>query len=393
MFRIQWSSETAKRTEVFQNFLQLGFAAHLIPSTLEYEPVFDEFGKFIAKNLDVKFTHENLISTATSATYNSLDEVKSSTFQQFLSVLTPKLDRISFVQDFDIKWEQSELVITWNSEPFDSTIERTNEIRKEVALFESKELYGDLELVGFRTVIGEEYQPPEKTLLIVKPRHSLVKDTVLGVSFQQPVGLHPDLHIDFSPNVTSPFSSCEMFIVNTMPSVLFFDQYQYNEDKLHLLSSWGENDLEAPNWKVEKFGSVQLFKVKDYTNGVDIKFHTRYIKPSTENHFKIATPEVFWACEADLFMADWDMIERNPFDNYNLGFESFFEPSTVFYHYNKNVSSLPLTIPSADADDFSTVQIVTSVSVVIGSIYLLMKLFGSLVALNRTETKDEKKIK
>jgi hypothetical protein len=39
MFRVQWASETAKRTQVFQNFGQTGLSVHLIPGTVNYEPI------------------------------------------------------------------------------------------------------------------------------------------------------------------------------------------------------------------------------------------------------------------------------------------------------------------------------------------------------------------
>jgi hypothetical protein len=335
----------------------------------------------------VSFNSTNVISTATSATFNALREIKSSKFQQFLNAIVPELDRISYVQHFDIIWETSQLKITWTSQPYDSKIVKSD-LRKEVALFQALDLYGDLELSGIRTVLDDEYTPPEKTLLIVKPRHTEL-DEQLQMSLSQPVGLHPELQIKgFSGK--KPHPNCDLFIYSTLPNVLFFDKYQYNENKIKLLNSWGENDLEAPAWKVEKFGSAQLFHVLNNTDGIDIKFHSRYIKPSAPNIFKFFIPEVFWACEAETFMEEWDKIEANPFETYNLGYESFFEPSTVFYHYKRNTTDLRFTIPTAEAADHGKVQLITSAVVLIGSLYLLFKLFASFTALNRPSTKKIK---
>lgn len=332
-----------------------------------------------------------MISTATSASFNSLAQIKSSTFQQFVNSIIAKLERISFIQHFDIVWEEAQLKITWISEPFDSSIVKSDH-KKEIALFEARDLYGDLELSGIRTVIGPDYTPPEKTLLIVKPRHSQLDEQV-SMELSQPVGLHPELRIsNISDN--RPHESCELFIYNTIPNVLFFDKYQYNDKKINLLQSWGEDDLEGPVWKVEKFGSAQLFHVLNYTEGIEIKFHSRYIKPSSLNSFNLPTPELFWGCEADTFMEDWENIATNPFETYNLGYESFFEPSTVFYHYKKNTQSIPFSIPTADAKDFSTVQYITLIAVILGSLYLFRKLFQSYATLSKTTpTTTEKKTK
>lgn len=326
----------------------------------------DEFGQFMNTSFGVLFHHDDMISTATSASINIQKEVKSSIFEQLLNTVVGKLDRVAYIQSFDIIWEQSELSISWTSEPYDSKIDRANH-RKEIALFQSRDLFGDLELSGIRTVIGDEYTAPERTLIIVKPRHNTLKESV-SVSLSS--GLHPRLHINGLS--ARPYPSCELFAITNLPKELFFDRYQYNEQKLALLNSWGESDLEAPAWKVSK-GSVQLFHIL-HNESVEIPFHSRYIKPSSPNEFTLA-PQLFWGCEAETIIEDWEHMETNPFDTYNLGYESFFEPSTIFYHYS--IDPLSLKIPTGDSSNYNLVQFSTIISVVLATCYLVQKIWIS----------------
>lgn len=358
----------------------------------------DQMGAFINKQFGVDFNNTNMISTATSASFHSSAQIKSSVFQIFLNNIADRLDRISFVQSFDIRFDEQRLIIEWVTEPYEANIRKSN-IRKEVALFQANQLsIDDLELSGIRTVISEEeYIPPTKTLLIVKPRHQVDTKTTLNYTFDQPIGLHPTLLIKGLNTTTTPsppFPECELFMYSDLPNTLFFDKYQYDTSRLSLLSAWGEDDLEAPEWKVARYGSAQLFHITNTTSDIELKLHSRYIIPSASSTFDLLTPEVFWACDADDYMEkeDRDRIDGNPFESYGLGYESFFEPSTVFYHLKKSQGKLEYTIPTGDKEDFPIIQKWTAAVVLIATFYLLWKLWKAFISLetkNGTEKKEK----
>jgi phosphatidylinositol glycan class X len=291
--------------------------------------------------------------------------------------------------------------VQWISSPYDLLISNSANIRKEVAIIQTKDFHNDLELSGIRMVLDEtDALAPSKTLLFVKNRHHLLENK-LSFEFNEPIGLHPTLKISNLSNISqsSPHSSCELFIYNTISQELFFDKYQYDTTSLTLLNSWGEHDLEAPIWKVSQFGSIQLFQVNTdqltEKNEVEIKFHSRYLNPSQSNQFNAITPNVFWACDSRQFIDDFEEIRNNPFDSFGLGYESLFEDDTVFCHMEKDRRVLEYTIPRGDKKDFNSIQYITLGSVVIGVLYILFKITKAFIRANGTKKtiSEEKKKK
>lgn len=381
LVRVQWSNLDSQKDELFQNFENDGLTINLVPGIANYEEIFDKFGEYLKFNLNINFNNKTLISTPTSALFHSNQLIKSSVIDNFLRKLVPNgLDRISFLTNFELIYENSQLIIQWISSPYDLLIDKTPKLRNEVALIKTKKLGVDLEVSGIRVVLDEEDSlPPTKTLFFVKNRHNKISDQ-LDIEFQEPIGLHPTLKISNFENLSDPpHSSCELFLLNMMNSQLFFDSYQYDKKKFTLIGAWGESNLEAPIWKVSKFGSVQLFQLNHEVlkslNEFEIKFHSRYLKPSSNNEFEFITPEIFWACNAEEFIEDFIEFNSNPFNNYGLGYESFFEETTNFYHLNKNNRVLKFEIPTPDAKDVELVQNITFITLTIGLFYLITKFF------------------
>lgn len=393
-FEITWSSLDDKADTTFQNFHPRGLSVHIVPGVAQYEDVFDKFGEYIDKNFHVGFTHENLVSTPTSATFHLYTNIRTSVFQKFIRTFVEKIDRLSFVTDFEIIWSNSELKIQWISSPHDSSIELDPMIRKEIALMESKSLAEDWELSGLRTILDvNEPLEPTKTLIFTKPRHQHSKN-IVNIDLKSPIGLHPTIIISNISQITPPPSShCELFLHAVIPNSLIFDKYQYDDKNLQLINSWGDNDLEAPIWKIKHFGSIQLFQFNNFSqvDELEITYHSRYLKPSAPSDFTLLSPQLFWGCDATSFIQDFELIGQNPFDDFSYGYPSYFEDTTVFYHIATDKAALRFKIPTGDTEDFATIQLVTLSSVSMGFLYILWKVFTSL--FSKTTTDDDKKTK
>ncbi|KAK7520933.1 PIG-X [Phyllosticta citriasiana] len=222
----------------------------------------------------------------------------------------------------------------------------------------------ELSLSGFLTVLGEDAKP-KATLFSFPSRHHPLPSVhhpahpSYTVSFSQPTGLHPTLHLSFpraSTQLTAPLETCALHTYLTLPSGFFLDKYQFSDQlfleshnlaALHALA--GATDLEAPDWVVPAWGSIALFELRDPASAspstkakpkdseqdvfeVTIPLHLRY-QPPNRNASGLADaqlpwPVVFWACPAD----EGTKFPTNPFDRTNLGYEGLFGPRVMFYH-------------------------------------------------------------
>ncbi|KAH3686850.1 hypothetical protein WICPIJ_002177 [Wickerhamomyces pijperi] len=402
-FRIQWRSNSDESDELFQNFATKGLEIDLVPSILEYEQVFNQFEAYFSRYLPFHFKAENLISTATSATYHVIPD-REITGAQLQKLITDSLSTFSSnntadqidsithqLSNLDIAWstESNQLSIKWMTPPHDIIV-APSQIKKELGLFQARKFdEEDLELTGLTLTIQDQdrFVEPSNTLLILKSRHQTIGNG-LHFQFKEPVGLHPTLQISGLSATSKPYANCELFMFSHLQNSLIFDRYQYDEKSLSLINSWGENDLELPQYKVDRYGSIQLFQVLDkggdLVDSVEIKYHSRYLAVdegnSTSGSFELLTPSLFYACDSSENLKDAELVSTNTFDSYYLGYESFFEPSTNFYHFSNNQSTLSYDIPRGKAGDFAGVQLITFASVVLGTLALLCKVYGSLIA-------------
>ncbi|KAF2766712.1 PIG-X-domain-containing protein [Teratosphaeria nubilosa] len=273
----------------------------------------------------------------------------------------------------------------------------------------------ELKFGGYLTVIGEDTKP-RGTLFSFPARHhhaSLpdrprLPEATYKVAFQQPNGLHPKLDITF-PNVkalTPPKEACALHAYLTLPSTLFIDRYQLSDAlflasqnlvALHSLS--GEQDLEAPDWVIKRWGSAALFelalpsfmaeysqpdndKVASAPWTVTIPTHLRYLQAPPNNttpglrELDIPWPTVFWACEAE----DGLKMSTNPFDRVNLGYDGLFGPKTMFYHFRFEgeegaVLLERLHVPVLEPENAKWLQLGTLITVMLGLGWVLWTLF------------------
>lgn len=206
----------------------------------------------------------------------------------------------------------------------------------------------EISLGGFLTVVGED-EHPSATLFSFPARHHPLAPgdkTVFAASFQSPTGLHPKMDITFPRHALNPpKDGCALHAYFTLPSFLFIDRYAFadplflaSHNLVALRSLSGEEDLEAPDWVVEQWGSAALFELAyqgeqgtDTDNWtVTIPMHLRYVNGSgtgPDTSYSVALPVVFWACAAE----ESSKMATNPFDRTNLGYDGLIEKA-MFYH-------------------------------------------------------------
>ncbi|KAK5713032.1 protease B nonderepressible form [Elasticomyces elasticus] len=210
----------------------------------------------------------------------------------------------------------------------------------------------EIKLGGFLTVVGEDEYP----------------NTGFGISFQQPTGLHPKMDIRFPRDGLSPPKSegaCALHAYLTLPSAVFLDRYQLSDPAVlrenglvAVRSLSGEQDLEAPEWVVEGWGSAALVELAapsptdegEWEWEVSVPLHLRYLRAANSSttiatggkgegkgeggegfvNLTIPFPAVFWACEAEEGLK----MSTNPFDRVDLGYDGLFGPKTMFYHFS-----------------------------------------------------------
>ena len=208
-----------------------------------------------------------------------------------------------------------------------------------------------------------------------------------------------------------------------MPSELFIDRYQladpvflasHNLLALHSLS--GEQDLEAPDWVVKRWGSAALLELatpfqsrhpsgdhNDVGSGdwtVTIPTHLRYLNSTQKDsadepdqaNLEVPWPIVFWACEAEEGLK----MSTNPFDRVNLGFDGLFGPKTMFYHVPPTSTASAtlevISVPVLNLENAAWVPFATLTAVAVGFawvIWQLVRVARTSLAVPSQKRKDQ----
>ncbi|KAK3048896.1 protease B nonderepressible form [Extremus antarcticus] len=358
-----------------------------------------------------------------------------------------ELDHADYTDvDFDAISSTITLTAVWSpvasAENFNSTRRASGKIRGsganqriEVGVLhpEKAKEPEELSLGGFLTVIGDN-DHPSRTLFAFPARHHPLPPadtTTFKASFQQPTGLHPELQITLpQEHLTPPKDTCRLHAYWTLPSALFLDRYQFSDSlflaskhlvKLHSLS--GEQDLEAPDWVIDRWGSAALLElatpparptVNENVSSqwtATVPTHLRYLtaRPnSTANadfHYltsdansvndsshatlDVPWPIVFWACEAEEGLK----MATNPFDRVNLGYDGLFGPKTMFYHIPPAVNSIVETIRVPVLDIGKWVPIGTLMTVALGFAWVCWRLFRAVSVTGGSTTRVKEKNK
>lgn len=199
----------------------------------------------------------------------------------------------------------------------------------------------------------------------------------------------------------------------TIPSALFIDRYQLS-DRLFLESQnlvalnslIGEQDLEAPDWVVQRWGSLALLQVgipesssskahshENWT--ITIPMHLRYDHDPTEHNgasnfatVELPWPNVFWACTANVETK----LSNNPFDRTDLGYDELFTKNTIFYHIFPESGAAELVmnvqIPILDQHSGPLVQVGTLLTVIVGFAWICYQLLATGQTTSQMATVD-----
>ncbi|KAK5729425.1 protease B nonderepressible form [Elasticomyces elasticus] len=234
----------------------------------------------------------------------------------------------------------------------------------------------EVKLGGYLVVVGEDENPSATVFAFPSRHHPLPssQDARFMVGFQQPTGLHPKMDIMFPRDGLSPpkpGGACALHAYLTLPSAVFLDRYQLSDPAVlkenglvALRSLSGEQDLEAPDWVVERWGSAALLELSsppptksadgDGDGGVAVReggawevtvpLHLRYLQAANTSstlipgdqgtegdsyvNLTLPHPAVFWACEAEEGLK----MSTNPFDRVDIGYDGLFGPKTMFFH-------------------------------------------------------------
>lgn len=281
----------------------------------------------------------------------------------------------------------------------------------------------ELSLGGFLTVIGEDDRPstlcthpihppianlhsPGATAFSFPSRHHPLPSTArssYNATFLHPTGLHPKLHLTLSRrNLQPPRDTCALHAYWTLPSALFIDRYQFSDalslasqNLVALRSLSGEEDLEAPDWVIERWGSAALFELAHPLAPIDdesdfvvtIPAHLRYLPgprlPTDlpdQATLEVPWPTVFWACEAEEGLK----MSNNPFDRINLGFDGLFGPKTMFYHIPPASGAERLVaevrVPVLSSESAGYVRFGTALAVLVGFGWVCWKILRGFAA-------------
>lgn len=239
--------------------------------------------------------------------------------------------------------------------------------------------------------------------------------SIFKASFELPSGLHPKFDITLPRRyLTPPKSSCALHAYFTLPSSVFIDRYQFldplflaSQNLVALRSLSGEDDLEAPDWVLSRWGSAALFELaspnaterdKGGEWTVTVPTHLRYLAgpqletdPPDQATVEVPWPAIFWACEAEEGLK----MSNNPFDRINLGYDGLFGPKTMFYHVppSQDVERLvaEVKVPVLDPDSAGFVRLGTAVAVMLGFLWICWKMVEGLRRGQRNSAKAGKK--
>ena len=277
----------------------------------------------------------------------------------------------------------------------------------------------DIQLSGLLLTAGQGSQPRSTQFQFASRHHALSslqpKEEAFQVVIDEPTGLHPNLKITFpnatalkSPSEEASAGNCALYAYLTLPKAIFADKYQLlTKDPMFLAahnlvalrSISGETDLEAPDYVVKIWGSNLLLELRQPMNTeqhlstmswqVSIPLHLRYKAPTSNGKSEVVLPwpVIFWACNAGTGI-DFSV---NPFDRVNLGYNTLFEPHTVFYHVpprydavgGNQSMTISLDIPSADLTSVGSIplEFITLSAIMLGFLWICRQLWPGLKQL------------
>lgn len=357
---------------IFDYWYQTGVSIYVVPELSDIsaiEDFYDGLSKGLQELLHIPLKKENWVTNHNSLMYYD-DEVPEINWDHDIVKLVPVDHDFT---NFDLNLD-SKLVVKTVSNMNQFTYARDGHY-KEIGLFiidDAISSVDDVVLSGVRVIFDGSHYDDEllhKTLFHVKPRHRAI--IAPKVTSLKPNGMHPVISI---AGIASPqpqgddIKDCKKYGYFTINKNFFLDKYQVNEA---IVAGYGNADLELPSYKINEWGTEYLIELN---NDTEIVLHSRYQLPNTSSDAVLTPPQVFVACDV---VEDAYLLNTSPFSNkLDIGgnYENFFTNETVFYHYPQS-ERFTVHIPSGQ-DSFNRVSVITVVSLLLGILIILRKLFG-----------------
>ncbi|KAG4304530.1 hypothetical protein PORY_001923 [Pneumocystis oryctolagi] len=170
-------------------------------------------------------------------------------------------------------------------------------------------------------------------------------------------------------------NNCSLYVLYYLPKFVFVDKRFSNLKRIHFIR--GETDLEAPSWKLKKWGSILLAEVvSNHVNNsffVDLPIHLRYSSPEKQMFYTshLPLPTSFFSCQLIQATTQTPLIS-----NWKLLHQYFQKNSTFYFLHNSNYndSFMTIHIPVVNSDHILLVQFISFLFIFISFVYISSKI-------------------
>lgn len=170
-------------------------------------------------------------------------------------------------------------------------------------------------------------------------------------------------------------ADCRLFAEYVLPKEYFFDAFELQNRFPNKTQLYGEQDLEAPTWKVSGWGSILYVDIEEAwatAAAISIPFHARYFEPSTKaspRRTRVMAPQLFQSChQADQAFID-NPWETSTFKSQVLGEDQYYR-----FLQSRGAASFEITGAVADASHEGMVRWVSSTVILLGFVYSLTRM-------------------
>lgn len=380
----------------YQNGLSIYCKPKFEDGEFDKEGFFQELNQTIGRIF--KIPNDAWITSLDSLYYHD-QNADIGKFISYISTLTENQQNVNLEIEPNIDYycDGQQITLKLNARTMGSNkISKRLKSDKEIGLFlleKGISTADDLVLSGLRVILNgdassEEYL--QKTLFHVKPRHRKLSGFYL--SLIEANGMHPFLKTDIESEgpQDEDLVQCKLYYYLNLNKSLFADKYQLPRE-VNSYISFGNSDLELPEYKIKEWGSEILMEIED-SQSLSFPLHSRYQLPNNESSSRtvgINNPLIFYGCD----VKDSYLLESSPFNNrLDIGgsYERFFTDNTVFYHLETDSSDLQATIPRAHGLVERT-NYITNLAFVIGIALILFKIFKGLFMKKETSEEVSKK--
>lgn len=191
-------------------------------------------------------------------------------------------------------------------------------------------------------------------------------------------GSHLHFSTSVSQNVPVPIDNhstraCQHFIEYRLPRSFFFDRFELQGifgDKIQL---FGEQDLEAPEWQVDGWGSMLVLEIDTEAGQrlIEVPFHARYWKPRVGGQpgkTQLVSPQLFTAChQEDAAFSD------NPWESFTSKQKIIGESKRFRFIPNVGETQFEVTSALADGQPAELVMWITILCILCGFAVVMLR--------------------